>query len=118
MVDTKAETWKRGVPSIDGYYWMRLDPKDDNPMPVRWEKLNLHEIGVDGDLRRYMDIHAAEFLGPITPSDSEQLVRLREVAEHVLTYLDRESGRQYPFNKEPQNIAAALRNALGTQRED
>jgi hypothetical protein len=54
-----------------------------------------------------------------TPADAEQLVRLREAVEKALPYLETQATLlSYPHNKEAQNVATALRHALGPPRDE
>lgn len=80
MSTTKPDTetgWTKEFPAIDGYYWMRFAPDDRCPMPVRYDNGYMHEIGVADDMRWVRDTEKAEFL-PASPSDFEQLIRLRK----------------------------------------
>lgn len=82
MPTTKPDTdtgWSKEFPTADGYYWMRFAPDDRCPMPVRYDNGYMHEIGVADDMRWVRDTEKAEFL-PASPSDFEQLIRLRKAA--------------------------------------
>jgi len=60
------DAWQNDLTSMpDGYYWMRIATGDHSPTIVRWEQLELSEVGVSGDVRHVIDVNEFEFLGPL-----------------------------------------------------
>ena len=81
-----AETgWTKRTPALDGMYWWRADERDYEP--------EMHEIA-DGKVYRMesrrsesADNYGGEWLGPISPSDTEQLAELqREALKGICVY--------------------------------
>lgn len=101
-MSTESESgWSREWPSITGYYWRRIN-EQDYPSLVR----------IVGDECRFTDgshegrYECYQFLGPLSPADTDQLVRLREAARDVV--------QMYGDAPMPREVAA-LRHALGAQ---
>lgn len=79
--------WTKDVPTTNGWYWL----KDDKTGPVLTEALNgcfyIHNS-------RYAPEPNDEWLGPISPSDAEQLIELRKVMSGGIGVIARERARQ------------------------
>lgn len=77
----RSSGWIKAVPQGDGVYFSRLDEYDKEPTPIRVEGAALYEFGCEENLRRVHEQEEWEYLGPVSPSDTEELFRLRaEVA--------------------------------------
>ena len=116
MPTTKPDTergWTKEFPATSGIYWARWPSSVTvNTFIVEVIGKRFYMTGRSLICPNHETPYPAEWRGPISPSDFEQLTRLRAVAATVLKYLDQQSGRDYPFNKEPQSLARALSVAL------
>lgn len=100
--NTDTETgWSKEFPSQTGDYWFRTDEHDPMviieisgggipggaPVPFRVYEFGMEEGGISKATfqRKY---RRAEYLGPISPSDFEQLIRLRKALSDALESLD------------------------------
>lgn len=73
-----AETgW--GKPTTDGVYWWRLST-DDTPDPVTVRG----DFAYDTGYPEPTSTSLGEFLGPISPSDAEQLMELQRLAMKLI----------------------------------
>lgn len=81
--------WSKEWPAERGFYWTRDTPDDTNILLV---EVNRNRLTICGD-DRHRNVNEAfvdsEFLGPISPSDFEQLVRLRDWKESAMKLLSR-----------------------------
>lgn len=109
MSATKSETVERHPLAIAWDEWLASDEGQQARAANTLPHNTNHYL--ENRLHRAFDAGARA----ATPANAEQLAKLREAAHSVLAYLDKQSQRDYPFNKEPQNLAHALRHALGTQ---
>lgn len=88
MEQTTAETdkgWTNGIPGHAGWYFMRLADEADYPDVIVW--VDSDPSGVrSGELFFPADhkiLRCREYLGPISSSDTEQLIRLREALQEI-----------------------------------
>lgn len=111
MPTTKPDTdtgWSTAKPEHDGYYWWRFDVADP-AAPSEIRDGRVYDFQARGSV--LLETLDGEWLGPISPSDFEQLLRLREAAEAALLHLQ---GCGYKTNQQVQEqLIAALREALG-----
>ena len=93
MSTTKPDTetgWKK-FPRADGYYWWAISGEVRLLEVIHSSK----EAWTEGDDTNQWDkaYHwTGKFLGPISPSDFEQLLRLRDWKESAMTLLPRYDG--------------------------
>lgn len=107
-MSTESEAgWSKEYPSLKygSWFWLR-HTLDSEP--------ELHQLTGGRNWMESFGIvrETTEFLGPITPADTEQLVRLREAAQSALEYLQPYAGTNRTIN----GTVAALRNALDTEK--
>lgn len=121
MSTTKPDTdtgWAKGWPE-NGNYWRRSDPSDA-PQLVRiqgaaYRLLEKGTYGLRGEhinsgmAAQIRDPESYEYLGPISPDDFEQLLRLREKATALLEHIFSQSAS----HEDVVSAATALREALG-----
>lgn len=75
--------WSKEWPTVDDYYFRRIN---------QWDIPSL--VRIVGDTCRFTDGSSEgrhecyEFLGPVTASDFEQLIRLREIASRAVDVLN------------------------------
>lgn len=110
MSTTKPDSetgWSKEWPKVTGYYWRRINDHD-YPSLVR----------IVGDTCRFSDgssegrYECYEFVGPLSPSDFEQLLRLRKVAALTLKVLD-----DADYGLDVYSLAPNLRSAAKALRE-
>lgn len=79
--------WMKEFPQVSGWYWMRgFRQYRTLPTEVNGDKFGM--MYGNGVLFDAVDAEGAEFLGPLSPSDAEQLVELRRVAGETLQWLE------------------------------
>lgn len=114
-MSTKSDTdtgWKREWPTVNDYYFRRINERDI-PSLVR----------IVGDTCRFSDgssegrYDCYEFLGPVTASAFEQLIRLRaagqdaiETIQKLVNVLDLKTQRGMAIDAD--RVASALNEAL------
>lgn len=77
--------WTRNTPTENGIYWYRLDAQS---LP---DIVQVHDDDVyyTGEATACgLANHDDEWLGPLSPSDFEQLIRLREAAGDAAQWID------------------------------
>lgn len=92
--------WTKSFPSQVGNYWFHTDDNEPMvieisgggipggaPVPFRVYEFGMSEDGVSKATFQRTHRHA-EFLGPISPSDTEQLMELRRAGERALNWLE------------------------------
>lgn len=100
----KTETGWTDSPT-QGVYWWRLGA-NDTPDPVR-----IKNGFAEGKL---ISVYGGEFLGPISPSDFEQLTRLREIAKQFVVAYE---GKEHQLgNGQALRSFLQLREALAQPR--
>ncbi len=67
----------------NGFYWWRYD-KDDTPQPVEVRDGFFYSIAD----RSPTSVSFGEFLGPITPTDAERLVKLEKGAKAAIQLIN------------------------------
>lgn len=121
MAETKTR-WTGLFPQVDGYYWMRLDADDTVPTIIRYEARQLYEVGNADDIRWNSYLQSAQFLGPVSHSDAEQLIELRRISGLALSTLRRligtlDSGSQRGMAQDAESIANRLHAALNPKQQ-
>lgn len=103
MSATKSETaWSKEFPSVDGYYWYRW-----NSQTALFQVYRGKTFTTSGG-EQHPPLKNAEWLGPISSADFEQLAALREAAMDAIKVLDME----FQGSLKRKAAIAALRNAL------
>jgi hypothetical protein len=126
-MSTELETgWSKAFPQVSGWYWMR-GFRQYRMLPVEVNGSSFGMMYGNGVLFFARDAEGCEFLGPIIPVDTEQLVRLREsnavlvrIAQDALQFRILMNGpckhEEFMIKLCTQcEIRSALRHALGTQ---
>lgn len=89
--DMVEETgWTRN-PTAYGVYWMRLDGEDKPffmPVHVLVDGLSVYHEGKAYPRPTPEGFTDRKFLGPISPSDAEQLIQLRKAATNAVKLID------------------------------
>lgn len=105
----KESGWTTGIPKRAGWYFMRdggLDVSVDGI--VVWVGYNASGVRHEGQFF-YADhkfLQHREFLGPLFPSDAEQLSELRRVAEAARDFVyEPENWEAYQDSKESNSVA-------------
>ena len=84
MSTTKPDSdteWSREDPKVDGVYWWRADANDPDPDIHSVVAGRFYEVGMSQCTA--VENFGGEWLGPISPSDFEQLLRLRKTASEA-----------------------------------
>lgn len=111
-MSTTENGWTADDPKVDGWYLWRADANDKYPDIASVAAGKFYEIGSRNGTT--VENLGGQWLGPFTAQDIEQLAALRKASANAIMYLNTLGGAlQYPRNKEAQNVAAALREALG-----
>lgn len=76
MATELEANWSNTAPTVDGVYWWRFGADDDEPEAHRVIAGVGYYAGTDPP--EPIGNYDGEWLGPISPSDFEQLVRLRD----------------------------------------
>lgn len=79
--------WPKGWPNKRGFYWTRDTPDDTNILLVEIQANRLTICGDDRHRNVREAFEDSEFLGPISPSDAEQLMELRKACKAALPYV-------------------------------
>jgi hypothetical protein len=111
------ERWGKEWPRENGFYWSRDHEADMNILLVEVHGNRLTICGGNG--RNVKEaFEATEFLGPITPSDTEQVIRLREGLEAILTEAEFVGDAKQPFSTwVAERCRAALQPKAETEGE-
>lgn len=70
--------WTRKFPMTLGDYWLRFTDPPSDVCIVEVNNRGVFQAGVVGDIRNRVAIDECEWLGPLSPSDAEQLSELRK----------------------------------------
>lgn len=124
LMSTKPDTetgWSKELPEAQGWYWVRSGPRG---LPVAVEffptmmdrrRPMVRYPGKDGFMVAIAGDAKPEWLGPISPSDFEQLLRLRAAARSAMEWMSwwvESEGADPPDGPSTPEILAALREAL------
>lgn len=113
MADTETG-WTREWPAVrDSFHWMRWIDGRYRDLPVHVNGIQVMSL-FDHSYQQRGNIEGqVEFLGPISPSDSEQLIRLRQAAEKALGFMEKWFG-EHAARKLPgdEAVIESLRAAL------
>lgn len=102
LKEEKSNVWSKEFPTVMGWYWMRgFRQYRTLPVEVNGSKFSMM-FGVG--LYDAEDAAEAEFTGPITPSDTEELFALREAARAALESIPRLMG--VLFREDHRGLAA------------
>lgn len=106
--------WTKDDPKVDGVYWWRADANDPDPDLHSVVNGRFYEVGMSQCT--VVENFGGEWLGPVSPSDFEQLLRLRETALNALIWMDwwkDPTVSAYPDGLPPMSeIITALREVL------
>lgn len=109
-MSTKPDTgtgWSKEFPSLryGSWFWLRDGPDAEPRLVQLCGGYNFYEpMGIVGP--------TTEYLGPISPSDFEQLRRLRKAVEAARTWICRVSNQYYLGADDPHEVLVQLRQAV------
>jgi hypothetical protein len=84
----ELEPWSKESPTVDGVYWWRADASDNDP-DIHFVRGDFfYQVGFASS--EAVANFGGEWLGPITPSTTERVIRLREALEAVIARFQRE----------------------------
>jgi hypothetical protein len=131
-MSTESEAgWSKTLPEQQGWYWVRSGPSglpaavEFFPTMMDRRRPMVRYPGKDGFMVALAEGPNPEWLGPLTPADTEQLVRLRDAAAVALKWMDwwldselcECDGYGHVCGKDQRKREAdALRNVLDTQK--
>lgn len=120
--EEKSSGWSKEFPKVQGSYWARrLQTGQPEPKVIEvccdagewfaYRAGNARDI----DPAKFIESEY-EFLGPISPSDTEELFKLREAAENALTFMEKWFGEHPTWTSvEREKVMPQLRKALGKE---
>lgn len=96
--------WLTELPTKNGVYWYRFDAKS-RPDIVQIHDKDVYYTG-DGIGLTLAHHTGGQFLGPVSPSDAEQLAELRRVAQSTLEEIRSTLGGMLNHLRPPENDRA------------
>lgn len=113
-MSTTERGWTKEFPQVEGFYFARRTQTNAPALTVIevWQyedEWYAYRFANQDDIEAKEFIRSLyEYLGPISPSDFEQLIRLRNAAEQMLTAV----GKAVVYAPNVKQAANALREAL------
>ena len=112
-MSTTENGWTQQLPTANGIYWYQIDA-ESTPDVVQIHNRDVYYTGEAGATSLTSHV-GGQWLGPISPSDFQQLAALREVGDKVVQAV--EFALTTPGMIRGRNLlevtVAALREALG-----
>lgn len=106
--------WTTADPKVDGVYWWRADESDNDPDIHFVQGESFYQVGFASS--EFTAKFGGEWFGPISPSDFEQLIRLRKAVSDALEWI--EASLDYDdVAMDGSRVMTALREALANTGE-